>query len=372
MRRAALSLLLVIFLFGFGYAYEAGAAANGAVYSNQSTQKVLRFYIDKTDYYINDQLQVMDTVPIIKDDRTLLPIRYVAAPLGASVEWNEGEQKVTAILGIKKIELWIGQATAKVNGVAVPIDPNNSNVTAIVVPPGRTMLPLRFITENLGCRLAWEPLSQMITVTSPADNAVVNPDDFVAKVNNPLWPLVPGTIYIYQAGEEKIEVTVTDETREILGVTATVVHDVVIEDGEVTEDTYDWYAQDVKGNVWYFGEDTKEYDEGKLVSTKGSWEAGVDGAKPGIVIHAVQPAIGTPYQQEYYAGQAEDMAEVVSLSESVTVPYGSFDNCLKTREFTPLEPNANEYKYYAPGVGMVLEVDITSGDREELLDVRKP
>ena len=239
----------------------------------------------------------------------------------------------------------------------MPIDPNNANVTPIAVPPGRTMLPLRFIAENLGCQVDWEPLSQMITVTNQTDNAAINPADFVASVNNPLWPLVPGTVYIYQAGDERIEVTVTNETKEILGVTTTVVHDVVTEDGEVMEDTYDWYAQDVAGNVWYFGEDTKEYEDGKLVSTGGSWLAGADGAKPGIVMHAIQPAIGLPYQQEYYTGVAEDMAEVVSINESVTVPYGRFDNCLQTREFTPLEPHANEYKYYAFGIGMVLEVD---------------
>jgi hypothetical protein len=314
----------------------------------------------------------MDTAPIIKDDRTLLPVRYVATPLGASVDWDEGEQKVTVSLDSKIIELWIGQSAAAVNGSEVPIDPNNSNVTPIVVPPGRTMLPLRFITENLGCQIEWEPLMQMITVIFPTDDTAINPADFVATVNNLLWPLVPGTVYIYEADEEVIEVTVTHETKEILGVTTTVVHDVVSEDGEVIEDTYDWYAQDVSGNVWYFGEDTKEYDEGKVVSTKGSWEAGVDGAKPGIVMHATQPAIGTPYQQEYYAGEAEDMAEVVSLSESVTVPYGRFDNCLQTREFTPLEPDANEYKYYYPGIGLVLEVDINSGDKEKLVEIRMP
>lgn len=206
----------------------------------------------------------------------------------------------------------------------------------------------------------------------PTYNLSINPADFVAGVDNLLFPLVPGTRYVYQGGEETIEVTVTDDTKQILGVTTIVVRDVVSVGGEIIEDTYDWYAQDKAGNVWYFGEDTKEYEDGQLVSTKGSWEAGVDGAKPGIVMHATQPAIGAPYRQEYYACEAEDMAEVVSLNESVTVPYGSFDNCLQTREFTPLEPDVNEYKYYAPGVGLVLEVDVKSGARTELIEVTTP
>jgi hypothetical protein len=206
----------------------------------------------------------------------------------------------------------------------------------------------------------------------PTYNPSIDPADFVSEIDNPLWPLVPGTLYVYQGGEETIEVTVTNDTRQVLGVTTIVVHDVVSVGGEIIEDTYDWYAQDSAGNVWYFGEDTKEYEGGQVVSTEGSWEAGVDGAKAGIVMHATQPAIGLPYRQEYYVCEAEDMAEVVSLSESVTVPYGSFDNCLQTREFTRLEPDLNEYKYYAPGVGMVLEVDVNSGARTELVEVTTP
>jgi hypothetical protein len=183
---------------------------------------------------------------------------------------------------------------------------------------------------------------------------------------------VPGTRYVYQGGEETTEVTVTNDTKQILGVTTIVVRDVVSVGGEIIEDTYDWYAQDKAGDVWYLGEDTKEYENGQLVSTKGSWEAGVDGAKPGIIMHATQPAIGAPYRQEYYACKAEDWAEVVSLNESVTVPYGSFDNCLQTREFTPLEPGVSEYKYYAPGIGVMLEVGVQSGSRMELIEVTTP
>jgi hypothetical protein len=191
-------------------------------------------------------------------------------------------------------------------------------------------------------------------------------------VDNPLFPLVPGTRYVYQSGEETIEVTVTDDTKQILGVTAIVVRDVVSVGGEIMEDTYDWYAQDKTGDVWYLGEDTKEYENGQLVGTRGSWEAGVDGAQPGIIMHAAQPAVGVPYRQEYYVCEAEDWGEVVSLNESVTVPYGSFDNCLQIREFSPLEPGISEYNYYAPGVGLVLEVDVQSGARTELIEVITP
>jgi hypothetical protein len=203
----------------------------------------------------------------------------------------------------------------------------------------------------------------------PTYDPSINPADFVAGVDNLLFPLVPGTRYVYQGGEETIEVTVTNDTKQILGVTTILVRDVVSVGGEIIEDTYDWYAQNKTGDVWYFGEDTKEYEDGQLISTAGSWEAGVDGAKPGIIMHTMQPAIAVSYRQEYYACKAEDMAEVVSLNESVTVPYGSFDNCLQTREFTPLEPSVNEYKYYAPGVGLVLEVDVQSGARIELIEV---
>jgi hypothetical protein len=206
----------------------------------------------------------------------------------------------------------------------------------------------------------------------PTYNPSINPADFVAGVDNLLFPLVPGTRYVYHGGEETIEVTVTNDTKQILGVTTIVVRDVVSVGGEIIEDTYDWYAQDKAGDVWYLGEDTKEYENGQLVSTKGSWEAGVDGAKPGIIMHATQPTIGAPYRQEYYACKAEDWAEVVSLNESVTVPYGSFDNCLQTREFTPLEPGVSEYKYYAPGIGVMLEVGVQSGSRMELIEVTTP
>jgi hypothetical protein len=201
-----------------------------------------------------------------------------------------------------------------------------------------------------------------------------DPCDFGNEsIDNPYFTLTPGTTFTYESeteeGTEEIIVVVTDETKEILGVTATVVQDTVSLDGELIEDTFDWFAQDKEGNVWYLGEDTKEYENGEVVSTEGSWEAGVDGAEAGIVMLA-DPQVGDTYRQEWYPGQAEDAAEVISLSEEVTVPFGTFTNCLQTREFSTLEPELNEYKYYCTAVGAVtLEVAIDSGERVELIDV---
>jgi hypothetical protein len=191
----------------------------------------------------------------------------------------------------------------------------------------------------------------------------INPDEFTTTIDNEYLPLKPGTTFVYQGGAERNEMTVTHDTKKVMGVECVVVDDRAWESGKLIEKTYDWFAQDNKGTVWYFGEDTKEYENGKVVSTKGSWEAGVDGAKPGIIMQA-HPKVGQSYRQEYYKGEAEDMAKVLSLNESVTVPYGSFDRVLKTREWTPLEPSYHEHKYYAPGVGQVY------GGGSELVDVK--
>jgi hypothetical protein len=126
---------------------------------------------------------------------------------------------------------------------------------------------------------------------------------------------------------QDVEVTVTDKTKQILGIKATVVHDQLKEDGEVVEDTFDWYAQDVDGNLWYMGEDTKEFENGKVTSTEGSWEAGVDNAQPGIILPAA-PAVGMTYRQEYLKGQAEDEASVMGLTEHVKVKFGTSDDVL--------------------------------------------
>lgn len=195
----------------------------------------------------------------------------------------------------------------------------------------------------------------------------------MAKIDNRYFPLMPGTAFIYQGGTkggiERNEVYVTHQTKQILGVICTEVRDRVSVDGKLVEETLDWYAQDKDGNVWCFGEEAKEYENGVVVSTEGSWEAGIDGAKPGIIMEA-NPQIGGSYRQEYYKGKAEDMATVLSLNESVSVPYGSFKNCLKTKDFTPLEPGIIENKYYSAGVGVVLTIMVEGGaERVELVDI---
>jgi hypothetical protein len=205
-----------------------------------------------------------------------------------------------------------------------------------------------------------------------SEPVTLDPADFVDGIDHPFWPMAPGSVWVYSEtdadGDElQVEVTVTDETKNILGITATVVHDVVSLDGEITEDTLDWYAQDAVGNLWYLGEDTTEYENGEAVSTAGSWEAGVDGAQPGIILPA-DPQVGMAYRQEYYAGEAEDEAEILSLDESVDVPFGAFDGCLQTEDSTPLDPDVVEHKYYAEGVGPVLVVQVSGGEsREELI-----
>jgi hypothetical protein len=199
----------------------------------------------------------------------------------------------------------------------------------------------------------------------------INPADFTTTIDNKYFTLEPGTTFIYEGGaEQRGEMTVTSDIKKVMGVECVIVDHKEWESGKLVERTYDWFAQDKKGTVWYFGEDTKEYENGKVVSTKGSWEAGVDGAKPGIIMPA-DPKVGESYRQEYYPGEAMDMAEVLSLNESATVPYGSFDDLLLTKDWTPLEPGFVEHNYYAAGVGLVLEIVVKgSSERVELTAVK--
>jgi hypothetical protein len=183
-----------------------------------------------------------------------------------------------------------------------------------------------------------------------------DPDNFVRAVDNRLFPLRPGTRFVFKGeedGETETNVTiVTHDRKSILGISAIVVLDRVFVHGELKEKTFDWYAQDRQGNVWYLGENTKEYEDGKVVSTEGSWEAGRQGAKPGIIMLA-HPRVRDRYRQEFLAGEAEDQARVVARDLDHRVPYGSFHNCVKIVEFTRLEPGVKEAKVYCPGVGFV-------------------
>ena len=220
-----------------------------------------------------------------------------------------------------------------------------------------------------GCGSAGAPGT---TAPTGVDGLVVptpspDPDDFVPRIDNPYLPLVPGSTWTYESrsstGTETITVTVTDETRMVAGVETTVVHDEVRDArGRLVEDTYDWFAQDRDGNVWYFGEDTTAYDEG-APTREGSWEAGVDGAQAGIIMPA-DPRVGDTYQQEYWAGEAEDRGEVLETDgshESVDPKYGDL---VVTADTTPLEPDLVEHKYYARGFGVVREETVEGGDEE--------
>ena len=206
-------------------------------------------------------------------------------------------------------------------------------------------------------------------------NPTINPANFVIEVNNPYFTLTPGTTYTYKShgkeGTEINKVIVTNQTRKVMGVTTRVVWDRVWLNDQLIEETYDWYAQDKGGNVWYFGEDSKEYRKGRSASTEGSWEAGVDGAKPGIVMQA-QPRPGAPYRQEYKAGEAEDMGQVVSLRERVTTPAGTYKDCLKTKDWSAIESGGVEHKYYSREVGnVVLETEYGDKKRVELIEITK-
>ena len=191
-------------------------------------------------------------------------------------------------------------------------------------------------------------------------------------VDNPYFPLPIGRQWVYREGEQRVEVTVTDRTRRIAnGVEARVVRDEVTLKGVPVEITDDYYAQDAEGNVWYLGEATTEYEHGRPVSTEGSFEAGVDGARAGIAMPA-HPKVGMRYRQEFYEGHAEDRAKIVSLRERVKVPLKRYRNTLMTLDSNPLEPDVLEAKFYACGVGMVLAVDLSGGgDREELSRLRQ-
>jgi len=201
----------------------------------------------------------------------------------------------------------------------------------------------------------------------------LDPADFTTRIDNPYWPMAPGDKWVYRETEPgepelRVEVTVTDRTKQIAnGVEARVVHDVVTQDGNPIEITDDWYAQDKAGNIWYLGEDTAEYEDGKITTRSGSFEAGVDGAQAGIIMPA-NPRDGMAYRQEYYKGEAEDRAEVLSTDEQVEVPFGDFEGALMTKDLVPLEPKVSAYKIYAKGVGPVLTVKTSGGSgREELV-----
>jgi len=210
---------------------------------------------------------------------------------------------------------------------------------------------------------SWASSADAVVRTS---GPVFDPNNFVAVVDNPYFPLPVGRTLVYSGIKDgqtqRDTVTITSQSKVILGVTATVVSDVADHDGTLLEKTSDWYAQDKQGNVWYLGEDTVAYLSHGKTDTSGSWEAGVKGAVPGIVMEA-NPQIPDAYRQEYLAGEAEDTAWVVDRGGTVSVPYGKVRNVLTTLEATRLEPGAYDQKIYGPGIGIVVEQSLT-GDVE--------
>lgn len=215
-------------------------------------------------------------------------------------------------------------------------------------------------------------LSTRLPQTS--DPVELDPADFTTDIDNEYWPMEPGTRWVYnefdEEGEElRVVVTVTSSTRRIAnGVTARVVRDTVTQDGELLEDTFDWYAQDSNGTIWYLGENTAEFENGKVTTREGSFEAGVDGAMAGVIMPG-KPAVGMAYRQEYYKGEAEDNGEVLSLDEMAEVPAGHFKQALLTKDTITIEPKVLEYKLYVPDVGPVLTLGVSGGGgREELVE----
>jgi hypothetical protein len=203
------------------------------------------------------------------------------------------------------------------------------------------------------------------------------PSDFVARVDNPWFPLRPGTTYIYRGVNEdgkpaRDVLTVTRRTTKIDGVPCIVVHDRYYVRGRLEERTTDWYTQDKSGNVWYYGEATAELDRsGRVLTTAGSWRAGRDGAKPGIFVPA-RPKVGQSFRQEYYKGQAEDHLQVLKLHVRVKTPYTSSRDAVLTREWTPLEPSIVAHKFYVRGIGIVRVETRGNKEFEELVAVRRP
>jgi hypothetical protein len=228
------------------------------------------------------------------------------------------------------------------------------------VAGGAMIAPAGASTSNGGLPEGSEPVT-------------LDPSKFTTNITNPYWPMAVGSKWVYRETDDegtvlRVVVRVTKRTKQITGgITARVVRDVVTENGKPVEVTDDWYAQDDKGNIWYMGEDTAEYRNGRIVNRGGSFEHGVDGAQAGIAMPA-NPQIGLSYRQEYYAGEAEDAGKVLSLDEQVEVTGGHFRNVLMTRDTNSLEPKVNEHKFYAKGVGPVLALGISgSSDREDLI-----
>ena len=189
------------------------------------------------------------------------------------------------------------------------------------------------------------------------------------QISNPYFPAPIGKTHVYegqtQDGLERVEERRLTTTKTIMGITCIIINFRAYLNGNLIEEAWDWYGQDNSGNVWYFGEAVDNYHiNGTLQDHAGSWEAGMDGAQPGIIMPA-NPTVGFAYREEYYFNHAEDEAEITATGLTITIPLGTYSNCIKTRNWTDLEPDLNEYKYYAPGVGLIKEENVT--DKTEIV-----
>lgn len=233
-------------------------------------------------------------------------------------------------------------------------------------------------TAIAGCGTASAPHppspAPAAAATAPAAtrHAVLpQPRDFVRTIDNPWFPLEPGTVYTYKGESDGKPITdvlrVTARTKEILGVPATVIDDRVYEGGRLEERTTDWYAQDRRGNVWYLGENTATLKrDGTVDSTEGTWRAGRRGGRAGIFMPA-RPRVGMAGEQEYYKGHAEDNFKILDLAATVHTPAASSDRALLTQETTPLEPGVVDHKVYVRGIGTVREETVKGGDERLVL-----
>jgi hypothetical protein len=225
--------------------------------------------------------------------------------------------------------------------------------------------------------------SQTGVATSPPalpqrdERVKLDPSELTTEIDNAYWPMIPGDRRVYRITDpegttQRAVATVTGDTKRIAnGVRARVAHTAVFEGGELVEDNHAWYSQDVEGNVWYLGERAREYDNGKLISSGGSWQAGVDGAKPGVIMPA-RPEVGLAYREEHAPRVAEDRAEVVSLDERAEVPFGRFRDVVMIKETEGIERALLDFKFYAPDVGPVLGIEVSAGSgREELVSFRR-
>ncbi len=193
-------------------------------------------------------------------------------------------------------------------------------------------------------------------------------------ITNPYFPATPGKKYIYEGqtedGLERIEEQRLTSTKTILGIACIIVNFKAYLNGILIEEAWDWYAQDNNGNVWYFGEAVDNYNtNGSLLDHAGSWEAGIDGAQPGTIM-PTNPQAGMAYREEYYFNHAEDRAEITATGQTVIIPLGTYTNCIKTKNWTELEPDANENKYYAPGIGLVKEENATENTEIVLIAIQ--